>query len=205
MGFGPPLGGKDTLVSKLRKRYHIGYVSCGDVCRYHEEKKTPEGRQIQEYKATMKTTLAPSDVLLPLVEKAIHEERQRCKHVFLNGFIRKIDQIQAAVDMVHRFEFNSLLVAWILASRAVCESRIKNREQNRNDDHIFHSRYDEYQTETIPAVLRLGSLIEKGAPIQILHFNGELPYEQVDQQAEIIGLHCGLQRIEALPEASVAA
>ena len=86
---GAPGSGKGTLSQKLSKKYNLKHLSTGDLFRAEIAEGTERGKILQD--AMQKGLLAPSDILLEVMQKQLSQAEYQ-DNVLLDGFGKTLDE-----------------------------------------------------------------------------------------------------------------
>ena len=168
---GAPGSGKGTLSQKLSKKYNLKHLSTGDLFRAEIAEGTERGEILKE--AMQKGLLAPSDILLEVMQKQL-SQKEFADNVLLDGFGKTLEEAKELdrfynIDKVIFLDvdFDTLLdrilkrricsdcgyVTTVDESRDVC-GKCGGTLVNRIDDNeeTFKKRYQVFLEQTMPIV-----------------------------------------------------
>lgn len=120
---GAPAAGKGTQARKMIAKYHLAYISTGDMLREEVAKGTPLGLQAKEIMA--KGALVSDDLIIAIVKERIKADD--CKNGFiLDGFPRtvvqaeKLDELIGSVDNAIYIKVSDEVMLERITSRLTC-------------------------------------------------------------------------------------
>ena len=168
---GAPGSGKGTLSQKLSKKYNLKHLSTGDLFRAEIAEGTERGKILQD--AMQKGLLAPSDILLEVMQKQLSQAEYQ-DNVLLDGFGKTLDEAKELdkfynIDKVIFLdvEYSQLLerilkrricgecgfVTTVDESNDICE-KCGSKLISRIDDNeeTFKKRYEVFLKQTMPIV-----------------------------------------------------
>ena len=168
---GAPGSGKGTLSQKLSKKYNLKHLSTGDLFRAEIAEGTERGKILQD--AMQKGLLAPSDILLEVMQKQLSQAEFQ-DNVLLDGFGKTLDEAKELdkfynIDKVIFLDvdYSQLLdrilkrricgecgfVTTVDESNDICE-KCGSKLISRIDDNeeIFKKRYEVFLKQTMPIV-----------------------------------------------------
>ena len=168
---GAPGSGKGTLSQKLSKKYNLKHLSTGDLFRAEIAEGTERGKILQD--AMQKGLLAPSDILLEVMQKQLSQAEYQ-DNVLLDGFGKTLDEAKELdkfynIDKVIFLDvdYSQLLdrilkrricgecgfVTTVDESNDICE-KCGSKLISRIDDNeeTFKKRYEVFLKQTMPIV-----------------------------------------------------
>ena len=151
--FGPPGAGKGTQSEALIRRYHLFYISTGELLRKEIGAGTPLGREAQQIIAS--GGLVSDEIIVQIIEKTITDHPEANGFLF-DGFPRTI--IQSYILEGLMLKLNTSLTC--LISLAVPEDESVRRllhrglTSGRSDDNetVIRNRLREYHEKTLPVL-----------------------------------------------------
>ena len=168
---GAPGSGKGTLSQKLSKKYNLKHLSTGDLFRAEIAEGTERGKILQD--AMQKGLLAPSDILLEVMQKQLSQAEYQ-DNVLLDGFGKTLDEAKELdkfynIDKVIFLDVDySQLLDRILKRRICGECGFVTTVDESNDicdkcgsklisriddnEETFKKRYEVFLKQTMPIV-----------------------------------------------------
>ena len=168
---GAPGSGKGTLSQKLSKKYNLKHLSTGDLFRAEIAEGTERGKILQD--AMQKGLLAPSDILLEVMQKQLSQAEYQ-DNVLLDGFGKTLDEAKELdkfynIDKVIFLDVDySQLLERILKRRICGECGFVTTVDESNDicdkcgsklisriddnEETFKKRYEVFLKQTMPIV-----------------------------------------------------
>lgn len=149
---GPPGAGKGTQSSLMAERHGWYVFSVGQLLRDtappHIKAKIDAG------------TLLPKDEVISLV---VGEIKDKTQLVLVDGFPRRLDQIEAFDEIVCQQEVGDYSVVLISVDRDESWQRVMARGRNDDSRSAWEHRWNEYYEHTQPAIewcKKQGKLLE---------------------------------------------
>lgn len=212
MFIAPPAAGKGTQADLVVNKYHIPYISTGDILRKISKEDSELGNYVSEVLSS--GGLVKDEITYQLIEERISKDD--CKNGYvIDGFPRNIEQALKYDQIIERLNYNIGLVFLIDIDQKILEKRITGRRicencraiyninsvdhspqvesicdvcggslYQRNDDNIdaFNRRYELYQEKIKP-------IIDHYEKKNVLYrIDGEKPIDCVFKQIDdIIG------------------
>lgn len=149
--FGPPGAGKGTQSSQLTERYHLLYISTGDMLREEIAAQTELGKKAQD--TITRGELVSDDLIVAIIEKRI-KDNPKLKGILFDGFPRTVSQAHILEDLLKRFNSRlhcmlSLEVPQnILLERLLQRGKTSGRSDDKED--VILNRFKEYEEKTAP-------------------------------------------------------
>jgi len=165
--FGPAGAGKSVQGHKLAEKEGWQWISTGKLFR---ESKDPEVQSI-----LAKGLLMPSEVTQDLLAKVLDQTRNQ--QIILDGFPRKIEQVEWLVANQANHDYTIDLTVVIDVSKEEILKRLANRGRAEDDPNIIEKRLQIYHDEVDPI---LDYLTEKNVPI--VHIDGIATEEEVHER-----------------------
>ncbi|HOU53165.1 MAG TPA: adenylate kinase [Myxococcota bacterium] len=166
--FGPPGAGKGTQAARLVERYHLHYVSSGDLLREEIQEGTDIGRAVQEIIA--RGGLVSDEMIVRLLEKTIRKIREQtpARGFLFDGFPRTFVQAYILEGLLLKMHSSLMNLFSLEVPPEVCTERLLGRAQvsGRSDDtrEVIEVRLREYAEKTAPV---LGFYQEKGILVPV--------------------------------------
>ncbi|HOY38046.1 MAG: adenylate kinase [Bacteroidales bacterium] len=151
--FGPPGAGKGTQAQMLVKKYHLEYISTGDILRKEIANKTPLGLEAQQI--IEKGLLVSDDVMARIIEAFI-AKNIHCEGMLFDGYPRTSAQATILENLLQK---NKMKLAGIIGleveQQILIERMLKRAEiEKRSDDtpEAIEKRLQEYHNKTFPVI-----------------------------------------------------
>lgn len=193
--FGPPSGGKGTLLEKIITTFKITAIGCGDICRAEKKKNSVLYREAQEHMRITRSTLWPTEPLMKASEPHYFDATEQGS-VIWDGFLRHVDQVPHLIRLASHTDQGVVLID-VQTPDDVCVNRALERK--RLDDVDIHERLRDFHDYSVPA---RNELLKSASsfPIERIIFIGETPIKSPDYNNFVhgIGLVYGLQKKESL-------
>ena len=170
--FGPPGAGKGTQSQFLREKYHLTYISTGEILREEIAAESELGLQVKEIIG--KGGLVSDDIVARIIEKKLSENLNSPGFLF-DGYPRTVPQAEILDDLLQKFNMTLSGVLSLEVPEEMLIERMLERGKvsGRADDNIdsIKHRFVEYNEKTQPV---MGFYEAKG---QLYHVNGvgEIP------------------------------
>lgn len=151
--FGPPGSGKGTQSKKLLEKYHMSYISTGDVIREQISKGTPLGLKVKQL--SEQGILAPDDLVIQLLESKMNEATETDGFLF-DGFPRTYAQAEALDQLLSKRKstVNAMLALDVpqeeLLKRLLRRAEIEGRKDDTEE--VILKRFKEYEEKTMPVI-----------------------------------------------------
>ncbi|MCR5038905.1 MAG: adenylate kinase [Bacteroidales bacterium] len=171
--FGPPGAGKGTQSQFLREKYHLTYISTGEILREEIAAESELGLQVKEIIG--KGGLVSDDIVARIIEKKLSENLDSAGFLF-DGYPRTVPQAEILDDLMQKY---NMALSGVLSLKVPEEMLIermleRGKVSGRADDNIdsIKHRFVEYNEKTHPV---MGFYEAKG---QLHHVNGvgEIPH-----------------------------
>ncbi|MDG1136351.1 MAG: adenylate kinase [Bacteroidales bacterium] len=149
--FGPPGAGKGTQSKKLLDKYHLTYISTGEILRSEIDANSELG---QEAKSIIEAGgLVPDELVVQIIEKKI-KENKNARGILFDGFPRTV--VQAYILDGLLLKLNTSLQMMIsldvpdpeLVDRLLLRSATSGRSDDNLD--VIKVRLQEYEEKTKP-------------------------------------------------------
>ncbi|MBO4282908.1 MAG: adenylate kinase [Bacteroidales bacterium] len=151
--FGPPGSGKGTQSKRLQEKYHLSYISTGDVIREQIAKGTPLGLQVKNL--SEQGILAPDELVIKLLESKM-DESPDTKGFLFDGFPRTHAQAEALDRLLdQRNTAVHTMLALDVPQEELLNRLLKRAEiEGRKDDteEVIRKRFVEYEQKTMPVI-----------------------------------------------------
>ena len=166
---GPPACGKGTQAKKITDRFHLNYLSTGDMFRKLANQNDKLSNEIKSY--IDKGFMVPDELTIKLVDKYLEKSSG---NFLLDGFPRTVYQAQEldkkiSIDYIIEIVVSKDTVKKRILDRGICDSCGKSlliskctsnqcdcggKIIKRADDttEIASLRYDEYMNKTYPII-----------------------------------------------------
>ena len=149
--FGPPGAGKGTQSQFLREKYHLTYISTGEILREEIAAESELGLQVKEIIG--KGGLVSDEIVAQIIEKKLSENRESAGFLF-DGYPRTVRQAEILEELLARYEMPlsgvlSLEVPENLLIERMLERGKTSGRADDNLDSIKH-RFEEYNEKTHP-------------------------------------------------------
>ena len=170
--FGPPGAGKGTQSQFLREKYHLTYISTGEILREEIAAESELGLQVKEIIG--KGGLVSDDIVARIIEKKLSENLNSPGFLF-DGYPRTVPQAEILDDLLQKYNMTLSGVLSLEVPEEMLIERMLERGKvsGRADDNIdsIKHRFVEYNEKTQPV---MGFYEAKG---QLYHVNGvgEIP------------------------------
>ena len=170
--FGPPGAGKGTQSQFLREKYHLTYISTGEILREEIAAESELGLQVKEIIG--KGGLVSDDIVARIIEKKLSENLNSPGFLF-DGYPRTVPQAEILDDLLKKYDMTLSGVLSLEVPEEMLIERMLERGKvsGRADDNIdsIKHRFVEYNEKTQPV---MGFYEAKG---QLYHVNGvgEIP------------------------------
>ncbi len=151
--FGPPGAGKGTQSQFLREKYHLTYISTGEILREEIAAESELGLQVKEI--ISQGNLVSDDIVAKIIEKKLSENMDSAGFLF-DGYPRTVKQAEILEEMMERFGMSITGVLSLdvpeelLIERMLERGKISGRADD-NLDSIKH-RFVEYEAKTRPVL-----------------------------------------------------
>jgi Adenylate kinase and related kinases len=151
--FGPPGAGKGTQSEFLREKYHLTYISTGEILREEIAAETELGLEIKEIIG--QGNLVSDDIVAKIIEKKLSSNLDSAGFLF-DGFPRTLVQAEILDEMMKNFNikltavFSLEVPEELLVKRMLERGKISGRADD-NIDSIKH-RFVEYRLKTKPVL-----------------------------------------------------
>ncbi len=179
--FGPPLAGKGTQSKKIINKFQLTHLSTGDVLRKEKDQKTALGIQAATY--SDQGLLAPDSLVSKIVENYYKTQAKKTGFLF-DGYPRNTAQakhlLQVLVENQTTIDYCIYLnvPSETLLQRAIVRAAEEGRKDDK-DTNVVHTRIQEFETYTIPAIEYL-----KQTGIKTLEIDGNQPIDTIFQSIE---------------------
>lgn len=151
--FGPPGTGKGTMAQKLAQEYGLRHISTGDIIRKNQQEKTKIGQLAD--KIVNDGNLLPDDIVNEMIKQELIDDTKSTGFIF-DGFPRTAGQAKMLDQFLNSRGTPVTTVIHLNTPKWVVIERIVKRGETsgRKDDtrEAFPTRWNAYQTETIPAL-----------------------------------------------------
>ena len=129
----PPGAGKGTQAKRISRRYGIRHISSGDVLRYHIQRATAIGREVQRYVSD--GDLVPDEIVISTLAEPILEAAESGGYV-LDGFPRNAHQAAVAYELAAPLGVEVQRVVTLVVPHDELVRRMQRRAQveGRADD-----------------------------------------------------------------------
>ncbi len=147
---GKPGCGKGTQAKSLAEKTGWSIVSSGDQFRKIATEDSPVGRKVRaEIDAGL---LAPHWFAMYLYQKALFSIPEGASAIF-DGFNRKPEEAQLVVESLAWLGRSFTVINLIISDEMVHERiKVRSESQSRADDNSVHTRIEEYDMYTKPAI-----------------------------------------------------
>ncbi|OIP82698.1 MAG: adenylate kinase [Porphyromonadaceae bacterium CG2_30_38_12] len=149
---GAPGCGKGTQSTLLVEKYNLKHLSTGDLLREEINAKTEVGIKADSYISV--GNLAPDDMIIAMLLKAVDENASKVCGFILDGFPRTVAQASALEDA---FEARGIEIPYLIDmqvdKKELITRLIKRGETSgRSDDNLdtIKKRLEIYETKTAP-------------------------------------------------------
>lgn len=151
--FGPPGSGKGTQSKYLLEKYHLDYISMGDILREQIAQATTLGKQA---KALIdKGQLVPDELVVKLLEDKLYNTQQSNGFLF-DGFPRTLKQAQILDNSLTKIQTSLSCMICLEVPEEELTRRLLERAtiQGRSDDtqEVIEARFKEYESKTKPVI-----------------------------------------------------
>ena len=150
--FGAPGAGKGTQSKMLMEKYHLTYISTGDLLRQEIAAETEIGKEVKNI--IEKGGLAPDEIIVQLLEHHIGSERASTNGFLFDGFPRTVVQAYILDGLLMRMNTKLLCMISLTVPREELFRRMLERKsiEGRADDTeaVIRNRLKEYEEKTIP-------------------------------------------------------
>ncbi len=151
--FGPPGAGKGTQSEYLIQKYHLHYISTGDLLRKEISEKSALGMQAQNIIAS--GGLVSDEIIVQIMEKTITSHPQANGFLF-DGFPRTYTQAYILEGLMIKLNTQLDALISIKVSEEVSLERLVSRGKtsSRSDDNeeVILNRLREYNDKTLPVL-----------------------------------------------------
>ncbi|MCU0453905.1 MAG: adenylate kinase [Bacteroidetes bacterium] len=179
--FGPPGAGKGTQSEFLLSKYHLHYISTGDMLRQEIARKTRLGLEAQDIIAS--GGLVSDEIIVQILEATITEHPEANGFLF-DGFPRTSIQAYILEGLMIKLHTSlSCLISLVVPESATVERLLKRGQiSGRSDDNevVIRNRLKEYHAKTRPV---LSFYHERGIVREV---DGTPPVEEVARSIEAI-------------------
>ena len=170
--FGPPGAGKGTQSQFLREKYHLTYISTGEILREEIAAESELGLQVKEIIG--KGGLVSDEIVAQIIEKKLSENRESAGFLF-DGYPRTVRQAEILEELLARYEMPlsgvlSLEVPENLLIERMLERGKTSGRADDNLDSIKH-RFEEYNEKTHPVT----DFYEAKGHLHAVNGVGEIP------------------------------
>lgn len=151
--FGPPGSGKGTQSKRLQEKFHLTYISTGDVIREQIAKGTPLGLQVKNL--SEQGILAPDELVIQLLESKMNEAAETAGFLF-DGFPRTYAQAEALDQLLakRKTTVHTMLALDVpqdeLLKRLLRRAEIEGRKDDTEE--VILKRFKEYESKTMPVI-----------------------------------------------------
>ena len=147
--FGPPGAGKGTQSQFLREKYHLTYISTGEILREEIAAESELGLQVKEIIG--KGNLVSDDIVARIIEKKLSENMDSAGFLF-DGYPRTVPQAEILDEMMVKFGMSLTGVLSLEVPENLLIERMleRGKTSGRADDNIdsIKHRFVEYEAKT---------------------------------------------------------
>ncbi|MEX0934240.1 MAG: nucleoside monophosphate kinase [Candidatus Saccharimonadales bacterium] len=164
---GPPGSGKGTQAQILASNNNWLTFSVGELLRNSSDESIKE--------AVNKGDLLSAEIIDDLVIKEVIKHQGT---VIVDGFPRRLDQAKGFDELVEANGLDLPILIYLHIDEEESWRRISNRGRKDDDRNVWQRRWDEYRSQTVPAVEHYR---HKG---RLLDINGSKPIDEVNKQIQ---------------------
>ena len=151
--FGPPGAGKGTQSEFLREKYHLAYISTGQILREEIAAETEIGLQVKDL--ISKGNLVSDEIVAQIIEKRLADTPNAAGFLF-DGYPRTVKQAEILDDMMQKFhiELTGVLSLEVPENLLIERMLERGKTSGRADDNIdsIKHRFVEYDAKTKPVL-----------------------------------------------------
>lgn len=151
--FGPPGAGKGTQSQYLKEKYHLTYLSTGDILREEIAAQSETGLKIKEI--VNKGGLVSDEIVVSIIEKRVSNNLKSNGFLF-DGFPRTVRQAELLDEIFNKYNLKISGVLSLEVAEDILIRRMLNRGKisGRTDDNIdsIKHRFVEYEEKTKPVL-----------------------------------------------------
>ena len=149
--FGPPGAGKGTQSQFLREKYHLTYLSTGEILREEIAAESELGLQVKEIIG--EGGLVSDEIVARIIEKKLAENTASAGFLF-DGYPRTVRQAEILDGMLRRFGMPLTAVLSLEVPEKLLIERMleRGKTSGRADDNLesIKHRLEEYKEKTHP-------------------------------------------------------
>lgn len=139
MLLGPPGAGKGTQAETLVQKYHLAYVSTGEILRSAVKRGTPLGLQAKQFMD--QGQLVPDDVVVGIVRDRLSEP-DCVEGALLDGFPRTVVQARSLDQVLQEINCQLDTVIHIDVEEAELIARLTGRRVCRDCGATYHIKFN---------------------------------------------------------------
>ena len=151
--FGTPGSGKGTQSKKLLEKYHLVYISTGDILREQIAQQTALGLQAKQL--IDKGHLVPDELVVKLLEEKM-DNNPKADGFLFDGFPRTFEQAGILEDLLSKRNMSlSGMISLEVPEKELTERLLQRAKiQGRSDDtkEVIEARFKEYASKTMPVI-----------------------------------------------------
>ncbi|MBO4581739.1 MAG: adenylate kinase [Bacteroidales bacterium] len=151
--FGPPGSGKGTQSKFIINKYHLVYISTGDILREQISLQTALG--IQAKQLIDHGHLVPDELVVQLIEDKLNNGGNANGFLF-DGFPRTCSQAEILEQILKKRHMNLNAMVSLEVPQTELVQRLLDRAsvQGRSDDtkEVIEARFKEYASKTMPVI-----------------------------------------------------
>ncbi len=181
--FGPPGSGKGTQSEFLREKYHLTYISTGQILREEIAAETEVGLQVKDL--ISKGNLVSDEIVAQIIEKRLSDNPNAAGFLF-DGYPRTVRQAEILDDMMQKYHLGLAGVLSLEVPENLLIERMleRGKTSGRADDNIesIKHRFVEYDAKTKPVL----DFYEKKGKLHAVNGVGSIPeiFERLCQAVE---------------------
>ena len=149
--FGPPGAGKGTQSQFLREKYHLTYISTGEILREEIAAESELGLQVKEIIG--KGGLVSDEIVAKIIEKKLSDNRDSAGFLF-DGYPRTVRQAEILDELLAKFDIPLTGVLSLEVPEELLIERMleRGKTSGRADDNLdsIKHRFEEYYEKTHP-------------------------------------------------------
>ncbi len=151
--FGPPGAGKGTQSEFLITRYHLYYISTGDILRREIQEGSDLGKKAEKIMAS--GGLVSDEIIVQIIEKTI-ENNPQAKGFLFDGFPRTYTQAYILEGLMLKLgtSLTCLISLEVPFEESVKRLVSRGAISGRSDDNeeVIRKRLEEYTNKTVPVI-----------------------------------------------------
>ena len=170
--FGPPGAGKGTQSLFLREKYHLTYLSTGEILREEIASESELGLEVKEI--ISQGNLVSDEIVARIIEKKLSENKDSAGFLF-DGYPRTVRQAEILDELMEKFEMSLTGVLSLEVPENLLIERMleRGKTSGRADDNLesIKHRFVEYEAKTRPVL----DFYESKGNLYAVNGVGEIP------------------------------